>query len=689
MMRCFAGLCCALWLSACAGLRMPAPRSQRDAIPVERFAQAGVAEVDITPPPGLGLFGHGPEARIAEGTLLRLRCQVFVLIGAQVPADAAADALALAVCDLPAPSLLLSREVARRVRALGVPLGAERVWLSATHTHAGPGHYFASENLSGPFSARRIGFDRGVVDFLASRIAGAVHKAYVARRPARWGWLSRDVFGLSKNRAYEALRANRQLPVALAQRLAEAETGSDPAMRAVDPQLSLLRIEHKVADGTYQPAAALVVFGLHPTVIDNHNTLYGGDAFGYAVRDLSARLGAQHGSKVMVAFANGIEGDVTSVRAEATPREAQRIGRALSEQAFGVWDAFGAGGAQLSEQAPLRAGYRELRLSDAKLSTGARLCPQPELGTPAGGGANDHPTFLRMLAPYNPGVRARDRRGCHGPKYPIASLDGASKPGLHFPGVAPIGVARIGNGVLVTLPAELTSVAGLRIKESVALQALRAGRAGDVIAVAGLTHEYLEYVATADEYVLQHYEGASTLYGPHSAEFLREQVACVSRYVQLGDTAPCGEQASAIDQVSAVPYTLPAFHAAWLARVPDRAQGTPGLGTPRSARTPDGEFAFASELSGVAPRALTKPEEFGIAIVAGDGAVLDDEQGAALRARWDDARGVWTLTWTPDCALRAGRVGQPFRFRVRAGARVLESARALLEACPDAAGRAP
>src|SRR4051794_27272344 len=125
----------------CAGqLTMPRPTPPAFER-IEPHVLAGVAEADITPPVGLGMFGHGPESRVAVGTELRLRCQSFVILGTahdQQPGEA----VALVSCDLGAPSLLLQREIAKRVAARNVPLGAERILLMATHTHLGPAHYF-------------------------------------------------------------------------------------------------------------------------------------------------------------------------------------------------------------------------------------------------------------------------------------------------------------------------------------------------------------------------------------------------------------------------------------------------------------------------------------------------------------------------------------------------------------------
>ena len=39
---------------------------------------------------------------------------------------------------------------------------------------------------------------------------------------------------------------------------------------------------------------------------------------------------------------------------------------------------------------------------------------------------------------------------------------------------------------------------------------------GALVVIAGLTNDYSHYVTTYEEYQVQRYEGASTLFGPHT-----------------------------------------------------------------------------------------------------------------------------------------------------------------------------
>jgi neutral ceramidase len=497
-------------------------------------------------------------------------------------------------------------------------------------------------------SSRRIGFDQAVLDFLADRIASAIDAAFCDLRPARWGWAKSSEKGLSRNRSLRALQLNRDLPDELREQMARAE--GDLSEAAVDRQLSVLRVEQQI-EGKYEPRAALAIFGLHPTVIDAHNALYGGDVFGYATRALESRLRKETEREVLVAMANGIEGDVTAIRRTSTPAEARRIGAALADRIYPRWKDLGEHeGQALDEHAVVHSRYRDLDLPKARVGeNGGRLCPTPEIGTPLGGGADDHPTYWRVLDSFNPGVkRSVERHDCQSPKYILQGL-GASVPGESFPRIVPIAIASLGNGVLVTLPAEVTTVVGLRARESVSKLALAANPNLKLVAVVGLTNEYIDYVASADEYRAQRYEGASTLYGPWTGQFLREQAECLAHALWggAGGNACDRGQPHPLGEVVVVEYPRSFFRAAWLDHVPQRAAGSLELTAPHSGYTPDGALALHTELHGVAPSDVKDPRKLELQLFDGK-TLIANEQGMDLRARWDDDQRLWLVSWTPE-----------------------------------------
>src|ERR1700727_567271 len=120
---------------ACGSVPPPAPVPlPPHAPPVATPApfKVGTWRVDLTPPPGVSTFGHGPDSLVAEGYWTRIYCRVFVV------ESGAGERIAIVPCDLSATSRLLHRTIAEKVKDL---LPATRIFVSSTHTHAGPAHY--------------------------------------------------------------------------------------------------------------------------------------------------------------------------------------------------------------------------------------------------------------------------------------------------------------------------------------------------------------------------------------------------------------------------------------------------------------------------------------------------------------------------------------------------------------------
>jgi neutral ceramidase len=127
-------------------------------------------------------------------------------------------------------------------------------------------------------------------------------------------------------------------------------------------------------------------------------------------------------------------------------------------------------------------------------------------------------TLAKQVLPIAPPSDAV--RKLHLPK-PILLAPGTTDPPA-LPNVLPVSVARIGQLAIAVGPAEYTTMSGRRFRDAVKdhLPGI------EEVAVAGYANDYLGYVATREEYEIQHYEGAATLYGPwtqagYSQEFAR------------------------------------------------------------------------------------------------------------------------------------------------------------------------
>jgi neutral ceramidase len=452
--------------------------------------QVGLDEVDITPQPGLALFGHGPEGRIARGHRGRLYCRTLLAI------DERGESLAWAVCDLGAISALLHGRVAQRTQKLA-GIGADRVILSATHTHAGPAHFFGTRSQSGPLSSEAYGLDEELLSWLADRIAGSVARAKsdaLSNGPATLGWhFGKLSARTAQNRSLSPHCTNPRPMGNL-----ESSCGSDAAVyEEVDSTISVLRVERggKIA-------GLFAVLGMHPTAVPHTNELYHGDTFGIAARRLRYSLP----ERPIVAIANGVSGDVSPVLSRQSWPEAERVGAQLASDVLAANEAAGTVAPPRLERA-----YREVTLRAPE------LCTEGAMGYSAMGGSEDGRTRFYAMPEAREGVKLSAPEGCQGVKEIWDEPAGVGP--WAFSRFSPLSLARLGGSLLVALPFELTTTPGLLLRQKLE----QATRTPTVLL--GLSNDYLGYVTSDKEYEQQHYEGGLNVYGARSAEFFDKQVS--------------------------------------------------------------------------------------------------------------------------------------------------------------------
>lgn len=488
----------------CATLHVPIVQSAERA--GSGTFRAGATEVDVTPPAGMATWGHGPDALPSRGHRGRLRCRIIYV------EDPRGERVVFMPCDFAATSANLQRAIASEV-AVRVGLGADRLVMSATHTHGGPAHLFAAHNYSGLFSAKVRGYDEGFVHWLAARLARGIEDAHDTARPARVAWATAFINDegdatrvIAQNRSLEAHCANTD-PMS-GQPSSCAESMPD-AISEVEGRLDLLRID--VAEGdSFRPLALYASFPVHGTSVPNTNRYFEADLWGFAARYVEASL---RGTGTFVAaLANGAEGDVRPNYDVQGWDEARRLGQMLGARMVAVHTT-----ATAWETNPTVAvAYRDLRLSNARGPEGAgdsQLCADAQLGRSAPGGSEEGRTDFYGRRWHEGMVNPR-RRGCHSPaqRFPLGRL--ASR---GFPEVAPLMAVGVGRGTVLAYPWEMTTTAGLRLRQRVA-ESLASAK--DPVVLVGLANEYVQYVTTREEFGQQHYEGASTLYGPGTLEVL-------------------------------------------------------------------------------------------------------------------------------------------------------------------------
>jgi len=521
----------------------------------EGVLRAGFGKAEITAfEPGMCLFGWGQPENIGIDVAVPLFARAFVVDCART-----GNRLAYVCADLGYISEHLRQSVLALLAERAVPLGEHQVMLTATHTHSGPNGYskYLFYRVTGP------GFSPRVATILARGIVTAIEAAIVALTPARLR-LCRAPIPLTEaiafNRSLEAYNANVDVEPRCGVRSDEA----------VDRDMTLLRVDERGG----MPLGVLSWFPVHGTSIHRGNQRIHPDNKGLAaqrVEDMATSRFGLAARPFVAIFAQEAAGDVTPNFRWSLTRKLL-IGRydddfesadfAGAIQARHAWSLFLEAEALGQEiEGPLSG---QIRYHDF-----ANITVDPEF---AGGeeGRTTSPACLGLAFAYGtlegPGPlfaarranacvtrltarqrrqRGQDWRTGHGPKFRFFDLGhGASGNVLSVlpslpagiglipdrrvayyqgalggelgsspwvPQVLPLQLFRIGSLSIVGLPVEPTTVSGRRLRATA--MSVLSSRGVCHTVINGYANAYASYVSTFEEYQLQNYEGASTLFG--------------------------------------------------------------------------------------------------------------------------------------------------------------------------------
>jgi neutral ceramidase len=540
---------------------------------------AGFGRADITPPPGVGLGGYSLENQQARGYRHRLYARAMLL------EDARGERLAFVVADLPHVSALLQRRLAQRLTAAGLGIGADRLMLSATHSHSAPGNFYEARTYNQE-GGRLPGFDPYLADFLVDALVQAVSSARADLAPAAAGWGTARVTGLTFNRSMDAFRLN-------ASPITPLDGAPAESLAAVDRTLSMLRVDRCASDpgGACRPLGAFTIFAIHGTGYPAPSPLLDGDIHALVERGLERAIDAadsvvarcDSGVTALVRcdfrpravhlFTQGTHGDVSPALDAGTrcerllrfryhsrawgPRDApaaeewradptrlarclerarlevERLGRALAERTIELHRSI-----RTSRAWELGRAAETLDLHTA--GAAHELCDQPLTGTSNYAGARDGRTRLdgwKVLGLIPSGIEqgghaiSRKAQGCQGAKtIGLGWIQRLVVRRYGLPRYAQAAVFRVGNRLVGQLPGEITTEAGMRMKR--AMQ--QAARPGDTALVVSLANGFMQYVPTEEEYGAQRYEGGSDIYGPRTARYFQGVLSTLAASLRDG-----------------------------------------------------------------------------------------------------------------------------------------------------------
>ena len=515
----------------------------------------GSSTIDITPPPGYPMGGFGSEGRISRGVWTPLKAAAFYF------QDPGGNQFVLVSCDLWSVPLGLSLRVGELLNEepdKTYHLGTPQILISATHTHHSHGGFSTSEAYNA-LATPVAGFDENLFNHLALRITQTIKEAIDNRRAAVIARWQHTLEGLIRNRSYDAFnRINPTDSLEITSHVNHSDqyfprqglpvhVTRKEQFTAVDPYVTSLLFYPRGAT-TADPMAMINFCSFHPTVLGTHNELYSRDVMGVIDHRIRQKMGWWNTD---IGFINGSEGDISCNWYQQDLKNALDIGIAMadsilssSRSSFPL-----TGNVQLSyDIVPITdrdvaipftgsvpACFNQLPKRTAKV-------PYPGIGTV--GGAEDGRTDL-FYKGLKEGMTSQQCTEGHGNKlialkatveHMFAALPAAIHPAIEYvfkkmikdtaPRSLPIGVHSIGDISIVSLPGEITTTLGYKIRSAVA----NARNYSDYhqVLLAGLTNEYLSYFTTPAEYAEQEYEGASMMYGYMGGSFLEQEAGRIA-----------------------------------------------------------------------------------------------------------------------------------------------------------------
>jgi hypothetical protein len=218
--------------------------------------RAGVGEEKITPPMGSAMAGFSARKGGAQGVHDDLHVRALVV-------ESGGAGIALVTADLVGVGKQLTGEIrAEASRRTGIP--AERILISATHTHSGPV------------------VDAAYGRFFTGAAVAAIEQAWRSRQPALIG------AGAATHRGWVGMNRRR------------LEAGFSP----VDKQIPIL----KVCDASGKVLAVVFNYSCHPACLGPDSLLISADWPYFTGERIRAKLG----SDVRVLFFQGTEGNVNT-----------------------------------------------------------------------------------------------------------------------------------------------------------------------------------------------------------------------------------------------------------------------------------------------------------------------------------------------------------------------------------------
>ncbi|XP_030631323.1 neutral ceramidase [Chanos chanos] len=515
----------------------------------------GVGRADCTGPiADVPLMGYANLEQTAGGLHTRLFSRAFIV-------DDGTKRVVFVTADIGMVSQRLRLEVMRELQAkYGDLYRQDNVVLSGTHTHSGLAGYFQYTL----FMVTSKGYIKSSISAIVNGIVKSIDIAHENMRPGR-------IF-INKGNLVDS-NINRS-PYSYQNNPAEERNRYD---YNTDKQVVILKFADLDGDGI----GMLSWFAVHPVSMNYTNHMVSADNLGYAsyLFEQEKNVGSFPGQGPFVAaFSSSNLGDsspnVLGPKCENSGEpcdivtsscpvggtkmciasgpgtdmfESTRIiGERIAKKARELYSSAKQevhGSVHFAHQwVDMTSVTVQLNSTHTAKTCKAALGHSFAAGTVDGGGdlnftqgAVEGDPFWDAIRDALLGRPSNETQDCHKPKPILFNTGELKRPLPWHPDIVDVQLITIGSVAIVAAPGEMTTMSGRRMREAVKreLETSSAFQNTEVV-IAGLCNVYTHYITTFEEYQIQRYEGASTIFGPHTLSAYIQKYSGLAKAIAQG-----------------------------------------------------------------------------------------------------------------------------------------------------------
>ncbi|KAL0465830.1 neutral ceramidase [Neurospora intermedia] len=554
----------------------------------------GVGKGDITGPVvEINLMGYADPKQLGSGLRQRLYSRAFIVGSLERPQDR----FVYLVLDTQSGDTAVRYGIIKALKELGPEYafyGHHNIALTGTHSHAGPGGWL---NYLLPQITSK-GFDRQGYQAIVDGAVLSIRKAHESLQPGYLSAGTTKVFGANINRSLFSYLAN---PEAERMKYVKSEE-EDGSVEKDLTMLKFQRASDGKNIGvlTWFPVHGTSMLG-NSTVVTGDNKGVAAWLFEKSVRgDSSAAEDFVAGfsqanmgdvsPNVLGAWCEDESGSQCSFKnstcSNGKSQACHGRGPAFKVHDDGASSCFEIGRRQfepakqlydhlINNPSPVRGPWVKAFHTFHDMSNftfirpdgrSARTCPAAlgysfAAGTTDGPGAfdftqhngNENTTMpIWKVARYFIKAPGEEQKACQHPKPILLDVGEILRPYDWSPNIVDVQAFRVGQFAIIVSPGEATTMAGRRWKEAVGQSFKRIldqdmeqtyGYTGGpssnpIVVLGGPANTYTHYITTEEEYQIQRYEGASTLYGPDTLNAYINVTLSFLPYLSSESTSP-------------------------------------------------------------------------------------------------------------------------------------------------------